>query len=165
MAWRHFTWIEGPYRLSIMQCPDGSNLDRDLVELRDQGVNVLVSVLEPDEAAGLGLGDEASVCARHGIEFLSFPIRDHEAPTSAENAIRFARQLAAKLESGKGAVIHCFAGHGRSATMALVTLRLLGWPLDDAVQRLSRARGFPVPETPQQLQWLANLPPTLLRSE
>lgn len=57
----------------------------------------------------------------------------------------------------------CFAGHGRSATLALVTLRILGWPLDDAVEHLSRARGFPVPETPEQLRWVATLPRALLR--
>lgn len=42
--------------------------------------------------------------------------------------------------------------------MALVTLRILGMGLEDAVGCLRRARGLRVPETEAQLRWVAGLP-------
>ena len=157
--WCHFTWIEGPHRVAIMQCPSGGeDLDRDLGELRAAGVDVLASMMEPKEATRFGLADEAAACRRHGIEFFSFPVPDHGTPASAEEAVAFANAMAAQVRAGHGVVFHCFAGIGRSATMALVTLRVLGIELNDAVGRLRRARGLDVPETDAQLRWVASLP-------
>lgn len=157
--WRHFNWIEGPHKVAIMQCPSGGeDLDRDLGELRAAGVDVLASMMEPQEAARFGLADEAAACLRHGIEFANFPVPDHGTPASADAALGFANNMAARVRSGHGVVFHCFAGIGRSATMALVTLRILGMGLGDAVESLRRARGLRVPETEAQLGWVAGLP-------
>lgn len=154
-----FDWVKGPYALAIMPHPrGGAALDEDIARLRARGVDVLVSLMEPEEAAGVGLAAEAETCARHGIEFSSYPVPDHHTPSSAADAMAFAARLVPRLRAGEGIVLHCYAGLGRSATMALVTLRLLGLSLHDAVARLSEARGLAVPESREQLRWVAALP-------
>jgi hypothetical protein len=35
----------------------------------------------------------------------------------------------------------------------------LGWKAADALRQIERARGFPVPDTPEQLEWILNFEP------
>lgn len=154
-----FEWIEadGNYRLAIMHRPPGGvELDLYLGALHRLGVDVLVSMLADDEAEWMGLGAEAEVCARNGLEFFQFPIEDHGVPASGEAMLELARELHARLDAGRSVVIHCYAGIGRSATMAIATLVVGGLELEDAIERASAARGFAVPEAHQRA-WLASL--------
>ncbi len=56
--------------------------------------------------------------------------------------------------SGKGVVVHCRMGIGRSSLMAGTVLVLSGATSDEAWARLSRARGTVVPDTFVQKTWL-----------
>jgi len=125
----------------------------DVEELRGE-VDVLVSCLEPAEAERFGLEREGGLCAAAGIEFVSFPIPDHTAPAELHAARELARGLAARVRQGRRVVTHCLAGIGRSPTIAAAALLELGLPLDDILRRMARARGYPVPEMPEQLAWL-----------
>jgi protein-tyrosine phosphatase len=151
-----FEWIDtdGRYRLAIMHHPPGGlELDAYIAALHALGVDVLVSMLAADEAEWMELGAEAEVCARHQVQFLSFPIEDHSLPESRADTLAFARGLLELLEAGKSVVIHCYAGIGRSALMAITTLFAAGFDLYHAMQRVSEARGFEVPEANQR-EWL-----------
>jgi len=154
-----FEWIDTDdrYRLAIMpRPPGGMELDLYLGALHELGVEVMVSMLAEEEARWMSLSDEGAACVRNGLQFLSFPIADHGLPESRPDTLAFARQLMALLDDGKSVVIHCYAGIGRSATMAITTLLVAGFELTDAIERVSEARGFGVPEANQRA-WLAAL--------
>ncbi|MEQ8275708.1 MAG: tyrosine protein phosphatase [Deltaproteobacteria bacterium] len=148
-----FSWAElpGPGRITIRpRPPGGDQLDDAMRALAGQGATVLGSMLTDEEVTILGLTDEGAAAERQGIRFVRFPIVDHRTPTSLEDAIVFADELATAYRGGGSIVLHCFAGIGRSALMAIATLVRAGVPLEDATLALSAARGLRVPETPQQ---------------
>ena len=152
---RDVRWIDtdGRQRLAVQPRPPAERLLPFFTQLEEAGVSVVVSMLTPPEAEGLGLAGEADACARAGLRFLSFPIPDHTAPPDRAEAERFAAAVLDAVEPGGGAVLHCYAGVGRSATIAILALRALGYGLDDAIDRVREARGLPVPEG-RQLRWL-----------
>jgi protein-tyrosine phosphatase len=51
-------------------------------------------------------------------------------------------------------VVHCRAGIGRSSLIAGTVLVRFGIPPEEAWRLITAARGFRVPETPEQGEWL-----------
>lgn len=152
-------WIDGvrPGRLGTMPCPDGDGaLERQIQALRDEGVTILVSLLQPPEVEFLGVAREAELCAAADIEFVSFPIRDGGVPASLPDAAALVRRLADLLARGEHVVIHCLGGIGRSSTIAAAVLAARGVTPADALARISEARGLSVPETAEQSRWVEN---------
>ncbi len=150
-------WVEGvlPGRWGICARPRANDwLDDELRGARTNGVDVLVSLLEPSEASELGLSDEGDAAVRAGLEFWSFPIADRKPPEVTEQANAFAQRLHAAVLAGKSVVVHCRMGIGRSSLMAGAVLVLSGATSDEAWARLSRARGTVVPDTFVQKTWL-----------
>jgi protein-tyrosine phosphatase len=153
-------WIETPEprRLAVMPRPRGGDwLEAELKGLRSDGVDVLVSLLEPHEVAELDLAAEAPLCAASGLEFLSHPIPDRGVPGSLEKMLDFIRDLDRRIRGGKRVAVHCRAGIGRSGLVAAGVLMLQGLPLVEILKRLENARGLPMPETPDQRRWLERL--------
>lgn len=151
-------WIDSGTgrRLAIMARPRaGDWLEDEVDHWKRSDVAIVVSLLEPEEVADLGLEDEAEICARNGIDFLSFPIPDRSTPDTAE-AIRFAAEAAA---AGKPVAIHCRAGIGRSSIMAATMLVNDGISPDAALSAIAKARGLPVPDTDAQRNWVMALTP------
>jgi protein-tyrosine phosphatase len=152
-------WIEskGPGRVALMPRPrGGGGLEEEIRSLRlAEKVDVLVSLLETKETWELGLADEARLAEKSGMEFVSHPIPDHSIPTSEEETRRVISKLAGRVKKGKRVAIHCRAGIGRSGLISGCVLLEGGLPLDQVLERLAEARGFPVPETPDQHAWLA----------
>lgn len=65
--------------------------------------------------------------------------------------------MASLLREGKGVVIHCRQGVGRSALVAACVLVICGATVDEAFYRVENARGCPVPDTPEQRDWVVSL--------
>jgi protein-tyrosine phosphatase len=149
-------WVDnGPGRIGIMPRPRGGDwLEDEIRSLRNAGVDVLVSLLTGEEAQELDLTQEAALCARSGIEFLSFPVLDRDVPARDSNTEAFLARLAAKLVAKKSVVIHCRAGIGRSALLAASLLVRGGVAVDEAFKRIAAARGCAVPDTPKQYAWV-----------
>jgi protein-tyrosine phosphatase len=150
-------WVDrpGPGRVAIMPRPSGGDgLEDEIRSLREEGVEVLVSLLEPHEVEEQELARESELATAAGIEFLSHPIPDHGTPESLEATVEFVHDLEERLGAGKAVAVHCLAGIGRSATIAAAVLVAHGVPLAETLQLLAEARGFPVPETAEQLLWL-----------
>lgn len=152
-------WVEAPEllpgRLALGPAPrGGSLLLAEIAGRVEAGVQVLASLLEPGEAAMFDLSQEADICRRAGVEFLSFPIPDHDVPRSMVDAARFIDVLVSRARAGRAVAVHCLAGIGRSATIAAGVLIAAGIPLREAMSRLEDARGFSVPETPGQIAWV-----------
>lgn len=138
-----------------MPRPRGNEwLADEMRSLRQEGVDVLVSLLAPDEAMMLGLSDEAKQCAAAGMRFVSYPIQDHSVPGDAASVRDLAAKLGAELETGRAVAIHCFAGIGRSSLIAACVLAVQGLSAEQAFEVISEARGFAVPDTDEQRRWV-----------
>ena len=145
-------WFDGPGpgRLGVMPRPE----EEEIAELRAAGVTTLVSLLEAPEIELYGLEREPELCAQHGIDFLHYPIRDHATPVDARTAVALVKDLAARYGRGESIIVHCLGGVGRSPTIAGATLVERGVRLPDVIRRMSDARGYPVPEMPEQYAWM-----------
>ena len=152
-------WIEGkpPAQLAIVLCPRGdTRLEGDLWRFKQCGVDTLVSMLEPDEAAWLGLAKEGLLAREAGMQFLSYPIRDVHVPADMKSFRTFCAGLADRLRAGEHIGLHCRGSIGRAPTTAACTLIHLGWKAKDALGAIQKARGFPIPDTEEQLRWILN---------
>ena len=151
----HWIGLDSPGRLGISRKPDGGEaLDADMAQLAHGMVDHVVSLLEPAEAAEFGLADEGSAAERNGIGFYNFPITDHGVPADAVHYRRAASAIAGRLGAGQAIVIHCRAGLGRAPSLAIAALIESGVNPDEAILRVGRARGRPVPETDEQLAFI-----------
>ncbi len=73
----HWIGLSAPGRLAIMARPRaGDWLDDEVAAWRDEGIDIVVSLLEPEEVAELGLLSEADLCRGRGMDFVAFPISD-----------------------------------------------------------------------------------------
>jgi protein-tyrosine phosphatase len=150
-------WIEttGDGKLAILARPRGGDWLRDEVRSwREQGIDVVASLLDEMEIDELGLTDESTACAAAGIEFTSVPVPDRGVPESAEAFGEVVSRLSDVTASGKSVGVHCRAGVGRSAMLAASMLVAAGASPDEAFERVRVARGSPVPDTPEQRAWV-----------
>ena len=58
------------------------------------------------------------------------------------------------LRQGRNVAIHCRQGIGRSGMIAAALLVKKGTAVDSALKLISQIRGLPVPETPEQRDWV-----------
>ena len=154
-------WIPGPWRgrLAVATRPRGGDwLEDEAGGWRRAGLDLVVSLLEEEEAAQLELVQEADVAKSNGIHFISFPIPDRGVPASMPAAISLLRKIADALEEGRNVAVHCRQGIGRSGLIAAGVLVTSGIGVEKAIEVVSAARGLTVPETPAQLQWIHHLP-------
>jgi protein-tyrosine phosphatase len=157
---RRLYWINqfADGNLAIMPAPRlDEQLEATVLAWKDEGADVIVSLLEHHEVPDL-IAAEQALCAEFGIEFVSFPIRDKTVPDQTGAFAGIARQLADKVASGRSVAIHCRAGIGRSTVLAACTLILLGVDGAVALDMIAAARGIEVPETEAQRQWVLSFP-------
>jgi protein-tyrosine phosphatase len=154
-------WISGPWqgRIGILARPRGGDwLEDEIASWGNLGVDVIVSLLTPDEETDLELLRERTLAEQQGISFISFPVLDRGIPASSSDAAELLNRLRNALESGQTIAVHCRQGIGRSALVAAGALVASGIDPTNALKMVSVARGIPVPETPQQKAWVEALP-------
>ena len=152
--------IPGPWtgQLAIVPRPRGGDwLEAEIRAWQEAGIDAIVSLLAPSEEWELGLQREAEVSESEGIHFFAFPIPDRQTPRSAEKMRELTGQLSALLTKGQAIAIHCRQSVGRSALLAAALLVEAGISPDEAFDRIERARGCPVPDTPEQRRWVERL--------
>lgn len=150
-------WIAGvtPGRIAVLPRPRGGDwLEDEIKELRQAGVDVLVCLLTHEEMSELDIEAEPGCCSAVGVEFISFPINDRCVPTSEQETVALVRRLAGQVLDGRAVAIHCRQGVGRSALLAACVLAALGEKPEVAFERVGRARGCAVPDTPEQKEWV-----------
>lgn len=138
-------------RIAVVARPRTAASFRDL---KACGVDVLVSMLEPEEAVDVGLGDEAERCAAAGIMFLGVPVMDHGVPDAFEPVEAAVAAVKGHLAKGLGVGAHCYAGLGRSPLFVAASLIAHGLSDAEAIDLVSKARGYNVPEMAGQHAWL-----------
>jgi protein-tyrosine phosphatase len=155
-------WIPGPWRgkLPVASRPRGGDWLRDEASRwRRAGVDLVVSLLEHDEASQLELAEEGGIVGLNGIDFISFPISDRGVPASLPFVLSLLKKIVGALEEGRNVAVHCRQGIGRSGMIAAGVLVRSGTEPKEAIKAVSAARGTPVPETPAQIEWLRHLSP------
>ncbi len=108
-----------------------SALDDDLRWLTDNNLRGILTLTEeplPEEAL-----------RRFGLSALHLPVPDFTAPTpdQFDRALEFIDQT---QSSGTGALVHCFAGQGRTGTILAAYLTRAGLSPMDAIQRIRALR-------------------------
>lgn len=151
-------WIEGPWpgRLAILPRPRGGDwLEDEISSWQRVGFDMIVSTLTEEEKAELDLGREQELCEGMGIDFIAFPIKDRDVPSSAKPVLGLVRQLERELGEGSSLAIHCRQGVGRSALLAACILAASGVDFASAFERIAVGRGCTVPDTSEQREWVA----------
>jgi hypothetical protein len=153
-------WIRGfaDGHLAIMPAPQPEGLERAVLHWKDEGVDIVVSLLERAEVPGL-VEAEGELCDEIGLEFLWFPIRDGSVPVSASTFNGLIARLGEAVKMGKSVAIHCRAGIGRSALVAVGVLNYLNIGTEAALDMVAEARKLEVPQTEQQRQWILGFQP------
>ena len=150
-------WIKGnpPAPLAIVLKPRGGDrLEDDLLRMKRDCIETLVSLLEKDEADLLALGDEGPVAEKIGLRFLSYPIPDVHTPPNTAAFREFVAGLADRLRAGEHIGVHCRGSIGRATVTAACTLIHLGWTPRAALSAIEAARGLTVPDTQEQEDWI-----------
>ena len=132
----------------------GDWLEDDLIRMKRDGIQTLVSLLEKDEADMLALGEEGPTAIKVGMKFLSHPIPDVHVPPNLTAFQKFVSDLAIRLRTGEQIGIHCRGSIGRATVTAAATLIQLGWSPADALSAIQVARGCSVPDTQEQMDWI-----------
>jgi atypical dual specificity phosphatase len=133
-----FSWIDKP-RLAAMAQP---NSEEEMRWLREQGIDVLISLTE--EPPARRLVDAA------GLMLFHVPIPDMTAPTP-EEIDRSLSAIDKALEHRLGVAVHCGAGLGRTGTILACYLVRQGTPAIEAIKKIRRLRPGSV-ETKEQEQ-------------
>ena len=148
----HIIEIASGGRLALSARPrNGDELALDMQAYAQAGISTVLSLLTDDEILTLSLLDEPAQCALAGMTFLRWPIEDRSAPEQVP--LELLEIVAQRVADGEAVLVHCRAGIGRSALVAVVLLAHLGVPPDDAWHRIADARGCPVPDTEEQRLW------------
>jgi protein-tyrosine phosphatase len=149
-----------PNHLAIVARPRGGDwLFDELSALSREGIDVLVSMLTEEEIKELGLDNESESCRAAGITFLNFPIPDRSVPSDTEDFLHAVERLAQLVRGGQSVGVHCRGSIGRSSVLAVSVLVRLGWDATQAFDAVESARGCPIPDTPEQREWvIRNVP-------
>ena len=134
--------------------PVGSCLVEEIDHWSRAGIEIVVSLLEREEVEDLELGSVPSLCGKHGIQFVSFPIPDQGIPVDTDYAMRFAAGI---VSTGRNTAIHCQEGIGRSSLIAAGILVCRGFEPSAAISAIEKARKLPIPDTDEQREWVMNL--------
>lgn len=150
-------WITGPIpgKLAIMAAPRAGELLEDgIAGWKKDGVHFVVSLLEAQEADSLNLVKVPELCQKFSLGFLSHPFPHRGVPPSAPETAVLCQTLKAHLQNRKAVAIHCRTGMGRSAVIAACVLKSFGIEAKRAFDLVASARGFMVPDTQEQRDWV-----------
>jgi protein-tyrosine phosphatase len=146
-------WITS--QLAIVPRPQGDDLlDAEMSALKEAGIDVVVSMLQKDEARKAGLEQEASSAQGKGLQFINFPVPDRGVPLDTSSFIEFLKDLEDLLAQGRRVGVHCRASIGRSSVTSASLLIRSGVPLETAWLQISVARDCLVPDTEEQRDWV-----------
>ena len=118
------------------------DLEADITAIRAWGANILVSLMEREEMREYGVHEIPARARKRGIQHLHLPIPDMYVPEHEfELAWRHAGPaLHQELQRGGKVVLHCYAGLGRTGTIAARMLVESGLTPEEAIRQVRAAR-------------------------
>ncbi len=143
----------GPGRVGLTVLPGRRdwrrNLGDDLVALREAGVSAIVCLVPHEELERYGVPGLLDAYAGAGFDLAHLPILDQmgASPATLAEAVAW---IEARVEAGRGVLVHCVGGLGRSGMIAAAWLRSRGASADEALAAVRAARGPRAVETAVQ---------------
>lgn len=118
-----------------------------LTLLLDAGIRRVISLQEPGETGRggepfAGYEDQFKRLASDvgcEVDCMNFPVPDYGVPT-LEVMAQIVRAIEESIESTKPAYVHCWGGHGRTATAIGCWLVSRGMSAEEALNRISELR-------------------------
>lgn len=150
---------EVPGRLLLHSMPGRFEaLERVWHQVRREAVGAIVCLTEEYEIRTKS--SQYAVALETGTvpcSVLPFEVREGGVPEDRDAFWTLANDVANRLQSGEGVLIHCAGGVGRTAMLAVSVLLALGEPMEEAEGAVSRA-GSIVETMPQMemLSWCAS---------
>ncbi|WP_407333993.1 cyclin-dependent kinase inhibitor 3 family protein [Enterovibrio sp. 27052020O] len=142
----HPTW-ELPVEtgaLILTPCPGtkGTPLKESLVQLKAQGVTVMVTAINHDEMAQKNVTELSDSAEQVGITWFHAPIEDDEVPEAVfvQSWQKCQPRLHQAIANGEKVALHCMGGAGRTGLMAAHLLLERGWDLDDIIREVQALR-------------------------
>jgi ADP-ribosyl-[dinitrogen reductase] hydrolase len=149
--------------VGMVHCPgrnhvDGSgrrwnrDLGADLTSIEAWGARALVSLIEAQEFARLGIPDLAIQIRRNRLDWYHLPIRDMCVPDDdfARAWANYGAPISRYLQDGKKIVVHCAGGLGRTGTIVARLLIDFGMSPAEAMETVRRARPGAIETTAQE---------------
>lgn len=158
------TICPGKKDMSGRNGPWDRNLDLDLQRLaKDHGGHILVTLMEADEMARIGVGDLPFKAETHGLRAIWYPIVDTKTPTDTLSFIRLVEKVVGALKRGRNVVVHCRGGIGRTGTLNACVLVALGYSPEDAIKLLREKHHKSACENKEQENFVSKVFPMLWR--
>ena len=152
------TFLPGKRYVGYYKGPQWRDLETDATSLHEQGIDVLLLLVEDKELRRCRVMDIGEVLAAHGVELLRFPIVDPELPRDGAAYRRLIAGLLERIRSGQKVAIACRGGLDRTGLTAGCLLREAGLPPDTAVDRVHAAREHTL-TLPHQRRYVEAWPP------
>ena len=159
-------WLNGPWKgkLALAARPRGGDwLGDEIADWKREKIDLVLSLLTPEEEQDLDLRGEGPEVKAQGLAFSSFPIPDRQIPKSEAKLAETLETVNNLLSAGKNVVVHCRQGIGRTGLIASCLLVKSGMSPGAAMDTVSAARGVAVPETPEQRVWIERYSPALAK--
>jgi len=151
------TFLPGKRYLGYYSGPQWRDLDTDLQSLREQGVDVLLLLVEDKELARCRVTHVEEAAVAHGLELVRHPVRDPMTPYSDAAYRREVAAVTERVRSGGTVAIACRGGLDRSGMTAACLLREAGLDADAAIDRVHAARQHTL-TMPEQLDYVRGWP-------
>jgi len=152
------TFLPGKRYLGYYSGPHWRDLDSDAASLRQQGIDVLVLLVEDKELRRCQVTAITEVMPAHGVELLRWPLVDLEVPDDRSAYRRLVGDLVVRARAGASVAIACRGGLDRTGMTAGCLLREAGLPAAVAIERVHAARRHTL-TLPHQMRYVADWPP------
>lgn len=132
------------------------DLAADLAVIIAWKPDFVISLVEPEELAKLGLEslpEHLRIIAR---QWLALPIPDYGIPSPEAPVAALLTHLAEALQAGGAVLVHCHGGRGRSGMIAAALLARFDTPATDAIGAVRAARPGAI-ETAEQESWIGTI--------
>jgi ADP-ribosylglycohydrolase len=151
------TFLPGKRYLGYFTGPHWRDLDTDAASLREQGVDVLLLLVEDKELRRCRATHVAQVVPEHGIELIRHPVHDPEPPSDDAAYRRVIAELVGRVRQGATVAVACRGGLDRAGMTAACLLREAGLDADSAIDRVHAARAHTL-TMPDQLRYVKGWP-------
>lgn len=156
-------WLGHPAfegRIGLTHCPGGrvGSFRAELAEIQASGATALVTLVEEDELAALGVPSLGRFAGEAGLTWYHLPIVDFGVPdrTFERHWAAVGPELLERLRAGEAVVIHCYAGLGRTGMVAARLLVDAGEVPAQAMRLVRRVRRGAIQNTEQE-RWVLDL--------
>lgn len=130
--------------LVLTPCPGtkGIELEASLAQLKEQGVEAIVTALDDAELASKDVSELGAKAQQLGMQWFQIEIEDDCAP-GAEFAAKWqaaSPELHKIVDNGGKVAMHCMGGSGRTGLFAAHLLLEKQWKLEDIVREVQALR-------------------------